>query len=264
MLHKAEGLIADGDTVLSWDQIAAATKGNGRMRLVSSGTPDAAPALPATPPARYGEGRRFSTRALVITAAVHIAAVAGLLTVQHHAAKHQEDRLVAVTLSLAPPPPPSPQAKQPPQTQPVPTTQPLPQIVIPQAVATPAAIDPVPQPVIQPGPPTPPAPAAPPAPPAAPSTVQGGDLGTRMVSGAPPRYPVESRRHKEQGTVVLALILGLDGAVEQISVSGSSGFRRLDDAALSAVRKWRWEPTLRGGQAVKVRGLVEIPFVLQG
>lgn len=263
MLHKAEGLIADGDSVFSWDQIATTTSGSARMRLVSSNTPDAAPAVPATRPARYGEGRRFSTRALVITAALHVVAIAGLLTVQHHAAKHEEDRLVAVTLSLAPPPPP-PQAKQQPQTRPAPTTQPLPQIVIPQIAATPAAIDPVPQPVVQPGPPTPPAPPAPPAAPAAPSTVQGGDLGTRMVAGAPPRYPVESRRHKEQGTVVLALILGLDGAVEQISVSNSSGFRRLDDAALSAVRKWRWEPTLRGGQAVKVRGLVEIPFVLQG
>jgi protein TonB len=107
VLHKAEGLIADGDTVLSWDQVHAAMQGDApakaRMTLVASGTQGVLPAAPATP-ARYGEGRRFSTRALVITAAVHIAAVAGLLTVQHHAAKHQEDRLVAVTLSLAPPP----------------------------------------------------------------------------------------------------------------------------------------------------------------
>ena len=152
MLHKAEGLIADGDTVLSWDQVHAAMQGDApakaRITLVASGTQAVRSAAPATPRARYGEGRRFSTRALVITAAVHIAAIGGLLTVQHHAAKHQEDRLVAVTLSLAPPPPPPPQAKQPPQTQPVPTTQPLPQIVIPQVAATPAAIDPLPQPVI--------------------------------------------------------------------------------------------------------------------
>ena len=37
---------------------------------------------------------------------------------------------------------------------------------------------------------------------------------------------------------------------------------RLDKAALDAVRRWRWSPMLRDGQAVAVRGLVEIPFTL--
>lgn len=93
--------------------------------------------------------------------------------------------------------------------------------------------------------------------------MQGGDLGAQMVAGRPPRYPVESRRRREQGTVVLALTLGLDGGVETISLSKSSGFRRLDDAARDAVRGWRWKPFLRGGQPVKVSGDVEIPFVLR-
>lgn len=83
-----------------------------------------------------------------------------------------------------------------------------------------------------------------------------------MISGGPPRYPVESRRRKEQGTVELNLVLGLDGKVETISVAHSSGFARLDQAALDAVRRWRWAPTLRDGSPVKVRGTVEIPFVL--
>ncbi|EQB31940.1 energy transducer TonB, partial [Sphingobium ummariense] len=109
--------------------------------------------------------------------------------------------------------------------------------------------------------PGPPAPVV--APPAPPSTVQGGDLASQMVAGKPPRYPVESRRKREQGTVVLSLTLGLDGAVEAIGVSHSSGFRRLDDAALDAVRRWRWKPMMRDGQPVRVRGVVEIPFVLQ-
>src|SRR3546814_12104805 len=85
-----------------------------------------------------------------------------------------------------------------------------------------------------------------------------------MLSAEPPRYPRESRRHHEEGIVVLALTLDLDGSVAAISVAQSSGFQRLDEAALRAVRKWRWAPTIRSGQAVKVRGLVEIPFVLRG
>ena len=103
-----------------------------------------------------------------------------------------------------------------------------------------------------------------PAPPAPPSIVQGGNLSAQMVSGKPPRYPVESRRKREQGTVLLALIVGLDGAVEKISVAKSSGFSRLDDAAYDAVRRWRWRPLTEGGQAVRVKGVVEIPVVIQG
>tara|TARA_R110000868_G_scaffold14689_10_gene68097 strand:- start:4065 stop:4382 length:318 start_codon:yes stop_codon:yes gene_type:complete len=98
---------------------------------------------------------------------------------------------------------------------------------------------------------------------APPSLIQGGDIGTQMVSGKPPRYPIESRRKREQGTVVLQLILGVDGTVETIMVSQSSGFSRLDNAARDAVKHWRWKPMLRDGRSMRVRGLVEIPFVLR-
>jgi len=112
-------------------------------------------------------------------------------------------------------------------------------------------------------PPAPVAAPAPPAPPAPPSVIQSSDLGTRMISGRPPRYPVESRRSDEQGTVVLALTVGTDGGVASIAIQRSSGFARLDEAARSAVRTWRWAPIVRNGVAVMVRGVVEIPFVLQ-
>jgi protein TonB len=83
-----------------------------------------------------------------------------------------------------------------------------------------------------------------------------------MIEAVPPKYPYESRRLKEQGTVLLDVQLAANGAVERISVRNSSGFPRLDKAALEAVRRWRWSPTLRGGQPVAVRGVVEIPFAL--
>jgi protein TonB len=127
---------------------------------------------------------------------------------------------------------------------------------------------PEPVPVSTPAPtvavaPGPPAPVVAPPSPAPPSIVQGGDLGTQMVAGKPPRYPVESRRKHEQGTVVLTITLALDGGVESISVSRSSGSPRLDDAARDAVKGWRWKPTIRGGQPVRVKGIVEIPFILR-
>jgi protein TonB len=49
-----------------------------------------------------------------------------------------------------------------------------------------------------------------------------------------------------------------------VTVQRSSGFASLDNAAREAVRQWRWAPTVRNGEPVLVRGVVEIPFVLQG
>ncbi|MCJ2184421.1 energy transducer TonB, partial [Novosphingobium sp. 1949] len=116
----------------------------------------------------------------------------------------------------------------------------------------------------------PPAPAAPVANESAPvqaaaasSTVEGGDLSSRLLAAQPPSYPVESRRAHEQGTVQLLVLVGTDGRVSEISLASSSGSDRLDKAALRAVRHWRWMPTLRGGVAVLVRGIVTIPFVLR-
>ncbi|HQS69515.1 MAG: hypothetical protein B7Y36_00785 [Novosphingobium sp. 28-62-57] len=216
---------------------------------------------------RYGEARRLNLPGIVLAVAVHLAIVPVLLSLGYHAVAKQEDRLVAINLSPPPPPPAAapdqPQPKRletqitPPQVTPpvpliVPVTQPL-ALPIPDASPPKAPVALA----------APPVPSANPAAVAAPSMVTSESLGTRMVSGRPPRYPVESRRRKEQGTVKLQLVLGLDGVVETIAIARSSGFDRLDAAALGAVRTWRWQPTLQGGVPVKVKGVVEIPFVLK-
>lgn len=90
------------------------------------------------------------------------------------------------------------------------------------------------------------------------------DLSSTMIVAEPPRYPLESRRRREHGAVRLMVQLRADGCVDHVSVARSSGFERLDKAALDAVRRWRWSPTTRAGEAMIVRGVVEIPFVLQG
>lgn len=225
----------------------------------------AAAELAHVPAGRYGEGRQSRLPAILIAIAVHALLATALAGLGYRVVKTREDSLVAINLA-PPPPPPSPSKPVPPESQTLQTS------VEPAAVTVPA---PVPRPVIAMVPTSaPPVPvmaiAAPPAPVSAPApappspsaTVTSDALGTRMISGAPPRYPVESRRKKEQGTVELALVLGLDGRVETISIASSSGFARLDQAALEAVRRWRWAPTLRDGTPVKVRGTVEIPFIL--
>ena len=99
----------------------------------------------------------------------------------------------------------------------------------------------------------------------APGPAVAVDLSTKMVSAKPPRYPTESRRKREQGTVVLRLLLGARRRRSTRSQSpAAAAIERLDKAAIEAVQRWRWSPTIQGGEAVQVRGIVEIPFVLQG
>jgi protein TonB len=54
----------------------------------------------------------------------------------------------------------------------------------------------------------------------------------------PPTYPRMSRRLGEQGTVVLRVFINTEGRAEQAEVRTSSGFGRLDEAALETVRRW--------------------------
>ena len=212
---------------------------------------------------RYGEDRRPNVWALAASIGIVGVAMPALLTISAISAHKEKTKLsvVDVHLQQEPPPPPPPQQPQP---KPVPQVLPPPAIVAPvplvQTVPSPVQVATTPTPpppqVSVPGPPAP-------APAPAPAIANAGDLSSTMISATPPRYPHDSRRLREQGTVVLMVLLGVDGRVADISVAQSSGFARLDQAALAAVRRWRWSPTMRGGTAVMVKGLVEIPFILQ-
>jgi protein TonB len=233
---------------------------------VSAVTPTGAVARIAAVPAyhrpggRYGASRGINAPAVIITVLFHALLVGALLHIRQERVERKEQHLTTVNLQPPPAPPPPPETKpQPPAKAAI--AAPVPRIQVPRPAPM-VATAPEPTPVAVSVPAV--SPPAPPAPPAAPSMVKARDLGTRMISAVPPRYPTESRRQREQGTVVLLLTLDVDGRVAQIAVARSSGFSRLDEAALRAVRKWRWAPTMRDGQAVMVQGQVEIPFVLKG
>ena len=75
-----------------------------------------------------------------------------------------------------------------------------------------------------------------------------------------PIYPAQSRRLREEGTVVLRVSLDARGTVQDIAIQTSSTFERLDQAALEAVRQWRFVPATRGQTAVPSTVLVPIAF----
>lgn len=230
-----------------------------RASFPSPPAPASAPESQAEPveSARFTTSRRPNLGAIGAVALIHAGLFAALIQMNVIPIKKTPVAPLVVDLIAEPPPPPAAPPEQ--EVAPVNPVQPV-IVSPPPLVRTPAPAPPV---VSAPAPPPPtvvvsakPAPA--PAPP-----VSAGDLSSTMIAFKAPRYPVECRRRKEQGVVLLGLVLAPDGTVAEISVRKSSGFDRLDRAALDAVRHWRWSPTVRGGEAMMVRGVVEIPFVLR-
>ncbi|WP_177172120.1 energy transducer TonB [Rheinheimera pacifica] len=79
---------------------------------------------------------------------------------------------------------------------------------------------------------------------------------------APPVYPQLSRKLREQGTVVLELTVLVNGTVADVIVLQSSGYPRLDQAALSAVQHWRYQAARRGDTAIDYRYRQRVAFSL--
>jgi protein TonB len=75
-------------------------------------------------------------------------------------------------------------------------------------------------------------------------------------------YPLEALRNREQGTVILRVLVGTDGSVLGVEIEKSSGSRSLDRAARDAVGKWRFHPATRNGVAHSAWASVPVTFNL--
>ncbi len=144
----------------------------------------------------------------------------------------------------------------------------------------PPQVPPPPQPQIQPEPPQPPAPkpvqvakehgdsSAPV--PGKDATTSHTDAGAILsvkpdyLRNPPPVYPEECRRSKEEGLVVLDVIVGTEGRPESVAIQAGSGFAALDEAASKAVSTWRFRPAKLAGISVRSRVQVPVRFRLDG
>jgi protein TonB len=77
----------------------------------------------------------------------------------------------------------------------------------------------------------------------------------------PPPYPRKARRLGYEGIVILKVLINENGRVDDLTLLESSGHTILDRVALSAVRKWRFEPGTEGG--IKKKMWVKIPIRFQ-
>ncbi|WP_090545206.1 energy transducer TonB [Paraburkholderia caballeronis] len=213
--------------------------------------------------------RRVVTAAAVVVA-LHAALIAIVLTKRDTATPVAlESRTITAELlqpepvaapaaiqSTPTPPPPKPvphvtREKPKVQPKPKPTPTPLPVAEAPSQhqIETPA-----------PAAPTPPAPAAPAPAPAAAAPAQGKPV---MAMSAPknvshldcrivqPDYPMLSKRRGETGTAYVRFVVGLTGQIENIELKKSSGYSRLDDSALAAMRDSSCKPYLENGEPVR-------------
>lgn len=80
----------------------------------------------------------------------------------------------------------------------------------------------------------------------------------------PPAYPRLARQRGWEGLVALRVRISAVGAVENVSVEQSSGHGVLDQAALAAVKTWRFRPAQEGRRAVAGVARVPIEFRLRG
>ncbi len=76
-------------------------------------------------------------------------------------------------------------------------------------------------------------------------------------------YPRISRQRNEQGKVVVSVFIGIDGTAQKAEIKVSSGYERLDQAALATVKSWRYVPGKRGGVPEAMWFNVPINFVLE-
>jgi protein TonB len=81
-----------------------------------------------------------------------------------------------------------------------------------------------------------------------------------LIHDVAPQYPPEAGRARVEGTVVLMAVIGKDGSVQDVRVE--SGLPILAQAAIDAVKQWRYRPYLWNGEPVEVDSRITINFTL--
>lgn len=110
-------------------------------------------------------------------------------------------------------------------------------------------------------PPPPPPPPAQPAPPRGPIRIGGQLKEPTLIHRVEPEYPLLALARELEGVVILEAIVDEEGRVESVKVLRSPGV--FEQAALAAVRQWRYSPVLLNGRPEKFVLTVVVSFHLE-
>ena len=141
----------------------------------------------------------------------------------------------------------------------------------PELVVVPQVVQPSLPQIDTAAPPSPNSISAAPPPPQTPSQTQGAAaeapvspprFDAAYLNNPLPVYPNLSRRLREMGVVQLRVRVSAVGEPLEIHLFKSSGFTRLDDSALAAVQKWKFQPARQNGNAVEAWVIVPLDFSL--
>ena len=91
---------------------------------------------------------------------------------------------------------------------------------------------------------------------------QGVTAGMK-IHDVSPQYPQMAKIARVQGPVVLAAVIGKDGAIQNLRVV-STASPLLNQAALDAVKQWRYRPYILNGEPVDVDTTITVNFTLSG
>ena len=96
------------------------------------------------------------------------------------------------------------------------------------------------------------------------------DTWPKLAMRAPPKYPKDASRYGVEGEVLLLAIVEEDGSVGRLSVISTTATRheslyrpQFEQAALDAVRQWRYEPARRDGKPEAFPITISIAFTRQ-
>jgi protein TonB len=83
-------------------------------------------------------------------------------------------------------------------------------------------------------------------------------MRSNLVHGAKPVYPPEAQKNKITGVVVMHAVIAKDGSVAKVDVI--SGPAELRQAAIDAVKQWKYKPTTLNGTPVQVLTQINLNF----
>jgi len=178
----------------------------------------------------------------------------------------RQEEVMEITLVEELPPEPEPEIlpepepePEPPEPEVEPEPEPEPEIVH-EPTPPPAPVPtPRPEPVVVPK--AKPKPAPPPKPalrkPSAQPVARIVEAKPEVSRNPPPRYPETARRNKWEGRVLVRARVDANGRVQSVQLARGSGYALLDQAAVSAVRGWRFRPKLING--TPAASVVEVP-----